>query len=250
MSGAASAAPAGAEGGFGAVGLGKQYDGVTVARNIHIAVRPGEAVGLFGRSGSGKSTIFGMMAGTLGPDAGRVVLDGADIGGLDVDKRARLGVGYIPQAPELFSELTVADNLRIAIEERVRGRTARRAAIDALIEAYGLGRWRDRRLSALSGGERRQCEIAFVMSTRPRFMLLDEPFTGLDPIVSETVRRRIARMTQAGIGVLVTDHKVREALTLVDRAYIIDDGEIIAEGRPAELTANDRVRAVYLGFGF
>lgn len=236
--------------GLGAVGLGKQYDGVTVARNIHIAVRPGEVVGLFGRSGSGKSTIFGMMAGTLGPDVGRVVLDGADIGGLDVDKRARLGVGYIPQAPELFSELTVADNLQIAIEERVRGRAARRAAIDALIEAYGLDRWRDRRLSALSGGERRQCEIAFVMSTRPRFMLLDEPFTGLDPIVSETVRRRIARMSKAGIGVLVTDHKVREALALVDRAYIIDDGEIIAEGRPGELTANDRVRAVYLGFGF
>ena len=236
--------------GFSAVGLGKQYDGVTVARNIHIAVRAGEIVGLFGRSGSGKSTIFGMMAGTLPPDAGRVVLDDADIGILDVDKRARLGVGYIPQSPELFSELTVAENLQIAIEERVRGRADRRAAVDELIAAYGLGRWRDRRVSALSGGERRQCEIAFVMSTQPRFMLLDEPFTGLDPIVSETVRSRIARMTQNGIGVLMTDHKVREALPLVDRAYIIDDGEIIAEGRPGELTVNDRVRAVYLGFGF
>jgi lipopolysaccharide export system ATP-binding protein len=240
----------GAASGLGAVGLGKQYDGMTVARNIRIAVRPGEAVGLFGRSGSGKSTIFGMMAGTLRPDAGHVVLDGADIGGLDVDKRARMGVGYIPQAPDLFSELTVADNLHIAIEGRVRGRASRRAAVDALIDAYDLGRWRDRRLSALSGGERKQCEIAFVMSTRPRFMLLDEPFTGLDPIISEKVRGRIARMAQAGIGVLVTDHKVREALPMVHRAYIIDDGEIIAEGRPGELTANDRVRAVYLGFGF
>jgi len=248
VNGGSGKPPGGA--GLGAIGLGKQYSGVTVARNINIAVRAGEVVGLFGRSGSGKSTIFGMMAGTLGSDAGRVVLDGAEIGALDIDKRARLGIGYIPQAPELFSELTVADNLQIAIEERVRGRAARRAAIDALVAAYGLGRWRDRRVSALSGGERRQCEIAFVMSTQPRFMLLDEPFTGLDPIISETVRGRIARMAQAGIGVLVTDHKVREALPLVDRAYIIDDGEIIAEGRPGELTANDRVRAVYLGFGF
>jgi lipopolysaccharide export system ATP-binding protein len=230
--------------------LSKWFNGLAVARDVNLVVRAGEAVGLLGRSGAGKSTVFGAIAGALVPDGGRILLDGRDIGPLEVDKRAQLGVGYIPQAPQLFSELTVEQNLLIAIEHRERDRAARRRLIEELLAAYGLAGWRNRRLTALSGGERRQCEIAFVMSTRPRFMLLDEPFTGLDPIVSAAVRTRIGGMKAMGLGILVTDHKVRDALSLVDRAYIIDGGEIVASGTPAELVADERVRVAYLGTGF
>lgn len=233
-----------------AVALTKRFGAVTAARNVDLTVRRGETVGLFGRSGSGKSTIFQMLAGTIAGDGGSVFLDGIDVTSLDLDKRSRLGIGYLPQSPQLFTGLTVEANLLITTEHREPDRARRRRTIERLLEAYGLAPWRRRKVAALSGGERRQCELAFVMATQPRFLLLDEPLTGLDPLVSAVMKKRIGRLAAAGIGVLVTDHKVREALSMVDRAHVIDQGEIIASGVPRELVADDRVRAAYLGYDF
>lgn len=230
--------------------LTKRFGAVTAARSVDLSVRRGETVGLFGRSGSGKSTIFQVLAGSMVADGGSLFLNGVDITPLDLDKRARLGIGYVPQSPQLFSGMTVEENLLIATEHREPDPKRRLANLERLLKAYGLTRWRNQKIAALSGGERRQCELAFVMATRPRFLLLDEPLTGLDPIVSATVKKRIGWVAASGVGVLVTDHKVRDALSMVDRAYVIEKGEIIASGTARDLVANDRVRAAYLGADF
>jgi lipopolysaccharide export system ATP-binding protein len=238
------------EGVLATYGLSKSFGGRRVVNDVSVNVERGEAVGLLGPNGAGKTTVFYMITGLVRADAGRIELDGHDVTALPMYRRARLGVGYLPQEPSIFRGLNVEDNIR-AVLEVVEPDAARRAdELDALLDEFDIARVRRSPAIALSGGERRRVEIARAIATRPAFMLLDEPFAGIDPIAVGDIQSLVRHLTSRGIGVLITDHNVRETLGLVDRAYILHSGEVLMEGAPDEIVSNSDVRRLYLGEEF
>ncbi len=230
--------------------LKKSYRGRCVVNNVSITVRPGEVVGLLGPNGAGKTTTFYMIVGLETPDAGRILLEAEDITRLPMYKRARRGVSYLPQEPSIFRKLTVEENILAILETLKISREERQERLEALLEDFHLNRIRQNKGFALSGGERRRTEIARCLTIEPKIILLDEPFAGIDPIAIDEIQRLILGLRDRGIGVLVTDHNVREALTITDRAYIINEGELFRSGTPHELTTDPEVRRVYLGEKF
>ncbi len=233
-----------------AMGLEKSFRGRKVVDQASLAVRAGEAVGLLGPNGAGKTTIFYMMMGLIPVDRGRIDLDGRDISRFPMYRRARLGVGYLPQEASIFRGLTVEDNIRAVLQLVEPNRKKREAELNSLLEEFNIARLRKSPALALSGGERRRCEIARALASRPSFMLLDEPFAGIDPIAVGDIRSLVRQLTSRNIGVLITDHNVRETLGLIDRAYIIHSGRVLMEGTPDAIVANEDVRRVYLGEDF
>jgi lipopolysaccharide export system ATP-binding protein len=231
-------------------GLRKSYRGRTVVNDAALNVRNGEAVGLLGPNGAGKTTIFYMITGLVAADQGRITLDGNDITRLPMYRRARLGIGYLPQEQSIFRGLSVEDNIRAVLEVVEPDKNKREQELDALLDEFRITRLRKSPSIALSGGERRRCEIARSLAARPSFVLLDEPFAGIDPIAVGDIQALVRQLTDRGIGVLITDHNVRETLGLVDRAYIIHSGRVLTEGSPDEIIANPDVRRVYLGEDF
>jgi lipopolysaccharide export system ATP-binding protein len=234
-----------------AEGLVKQYHGRRVVADVSLEVRAGEIVGLLGPNGAGKTTCFYMIVGLVPVDRGKIVIDGDEITGLPMHKRARLGVGYLPQEPSVFRHLTAADNIRAILETRADlDRAAREAALEALLADLQIADRRDTLGISLSGGERRRVEIARALATRPRFMLLDEPFAGVDPISVIEIQQLIKHLQERDIGVLITDHNVRETLKICDRAYIMSEGRLLTAGEPKTILYNEDVRRVYLGKDF
>ena len=233
-----------------AVGVAKSYGGRKVVREASLHVRRGEAVGLLGPNGAGKTTIFYMITGLVKADAGRIELDGHDVTHLPMYRRARLGVGYLPQEASIFRGLSVENNIRAVLEAVEPSRKVRERELDALLEEFRVTHVRKSPSIALSGGERRRVEIARALASRPTFMLLDEPFAGIDPIAVGDIQALVRHLTQRGIGVLITDHNVRETLGLIDRAYIIHSGTVLMEGSPDEIVASAEVRRLYLGEEF
>lgn len=231
-------------------GLRKSYGGRAVVSDASLHLRQGEAVGLLGPNGAGKTTIFYMITGLVAADAGIISLEGNDITALPMYQRARLGIGYLPQEASIFRGLSVEDNIRSVLEVVEPDRKARERQLDQLLEEFTIARLRKAPSIALSGGERRRCEIARALAGKPSFILLDEPFAGIDPIAVGDIQALVRQLTDRGIGVLITDHNVRETLGLVDRAYIIHSGRVLTEGSPAEIIANPDVRRVYLGEDF
>jgi lipopolysaccharide export system ATP-binding protein len=231
-------------------GLEKSFGGRKVVRGTSVYVRRGEAVGLLGPNGAGKTTVFYMITGLIKPDRGRVELDGFDVTRLPMYQRARLGIGYLPQEASIFRGLNVEDNIRAVLEVTEPNRRRREADLDGLLAEFGLTKLRKSPTIALSGGERRRCEIARALATRPNYMLLDEPFAGIDPIAVGDIKTLVRHLTNRGIGVLITDHNVRETLALTDRAYIIYSGEVLREGRATDIVNDPEVRRLYLGEEF
>jgi len=241
---------AGGRGWLIAHGLGKSYRGKPVVRNASLAVARGEAVGLLGANGAGKTTMFYMITGLVRADYGTIELDGHDVTKLPMYRRARLGIGYLPQETSIFRGLTVAGNIRAVLEVVEPDKDQREELLDALLDEFNIDHLRNASAISLSGGERRRCEIARALASRPAFMLLDEPFTGVDPIAVGDIQALVRHLTSLGIGVLITDHNVRETLGLIDRAYIIHSGEVLFEGRPSDIVASPEVRRLYLGEQF
>jgi lipopolysaccharide export system ATP-binding protein len=237
----------GAEGWLTVVNVQKTYSGRMVVKGVSLATGRGEAVGLLGPNGAGKTTVFYMVTGLVPADAGQVTLDGRDVTRLPMYRRARLGIGYLPQEASIFRGLTVEQNIMAVLELVESNRKRRKEQLDSLLEEFNIARLRKSPSLALSGGERRRCEIARALATRPSFMLLDEPFAGIDPLAVGDIQQLVRQLTARGIGVLITDHNVRETLDLVDRAYIIYDGQVLTHGNPQEIIANEDVRRVYLG---
>ena len=239
-----------------AKGLKKSYGSRLVVKDVSLAVFKGEVVGLLGPNGAGKTTSFYMLVGLLRSDGGQILLDGQSIERQPIHRRARLGLGYLPQEASIFRKLSVSDNVRAVLElqEDDDGRPLSRAVVDerlnALLQELHVDHLRDSPAPALSGGERRRVEIARALATNPRFILLDEPFAGIDPIAVIEIQRIIGFLRSRGIGVLITDHNVRETLGICDRAYIINDGHVLTSGTPAEIVENADVRRVYLGEHF
>jgi lipopolysaccharide export system ATP-binding protein len=234
-----------------AEGLRKRYRQREVVREFGLTLEAGEVVGLLGPNGAGKTTCFYMIVGLVAADAGRIVLDGRDITGEPMYRRARLGVGYLPQEPSVFRKLSVADNIRLVLELRDDlDRKGREAELAALMDELQVTHVADQQGASLSGGERRRVEIARALAARPRLILLDEPFAGVDPISVGEIQRIVRHLKNRGIGVLITDHNVRETLGICDRAYILSDGGVLAQGAPDALLANPDVRRVYLGESF
>ncbi len=237
----------GQEGWLTASGVRKSYRRRLVVRGVDLAVRRGEAVGLLGPNGAGKTTVFYMITGLVPADAGQITINGHDVTRLPMYRRARLGIGYLPQEASIFRGLTVEQNIMAVLELVEPNRRRRREQLDELLEEFRITRLRKSPSIALSGGERRRCEIARALASRPTFMLLDEPFAGIDPIAVKEIQQLVRHLTRRGLGVLITDHNVRETLSLVDRAYVIADGQVLTQGSPAEVIANEDVRRVYLG---
>ena len=236
-------------------GLQKSYGARLVVRDSSLDVASGEVVGLLGPNGAGKTTSFYMIVGLVPLDAGEILLDGVGISHLPIHRRAALGLSYLPQEASVFRKLSVEDNIRAVLElQRVDGKAMTRAAIDARLETLltelQIEQLRDNQALSLSGGERRRVEIARALATNPRFVLLDEPFAGVDPIAVIEIQRIVRFLKERGIGVLITDHNVRETLRICDRAYIINQGAVLASGRPDDIIANESVRRVYLGEHF
>ena len=221
-----------------------------VVKGVTLYVRRGEAVGLLGPNGAGKTTVFYMITGLISADRGRIELDGFDVTALPMYQRARLGIGYLPQEASIFRGLNVEDNIRSVLEVVEPDRRRREADLDALLEEFNIARLRKTSTIALSGGERRRVEIARALATRPSYMLLDEPFAGIDPIALGDIQALVRHLTNRGIGVLITDHNVWETLGLTDRAYIIYSGEVLMEGRADDIVSNPDVRRLYLGEEF
>ena len=236
--------------GLVATGVGKIYKRRPVVRNVSISVRRGEAVGLLGPNGAGKTTTFYMIVGLVRPDTGSISLDGQDITGLPMYRRARLGIGYLPQEASVFRGLNVEQNIMAALEVVEHDRDKRERMCDELLTEFGIGHLRRTPALALSGGERRRCEIARALATEPAYILLDEPLAGIDPIAVAEIRDLVSHLKDRSIGVLITDHNVRETLNIIDRAYIMHDGQVLMEGRPQEVVAHEDVRRVYLGEKF
>ncbi|HYE00093.1 MAG TPA: LPS export ABC transporter ATP-binding protein [Alphaproteobacteria bacterium] len=230
--------------------LGKRYNKRPVLRDVSVAVQRGEVVGLLGPNGAGKTTTFYLMTGLIHPDNGTISLDGHDVTGLPMYRRARLGLGYLPQESSIFRGLSVENNLRAVLEVIEADGETREAMLDALLAEFSITHLRRTPALALSGGERRRVEIARCLAAQPHFVLLDEPLAGIDPIAINDIRELILHLRQRGIGVLITDHNVRETLDIVDRAYILHDGMVLMEGRPEEIVAHKDVRRVYLGERF
>lgn len=231
-------------------GIGKSYNGRPVLRDISLSVNRGEVVGLLGPNGAGKTTCFYSITGLIAPDHGRVELDGTDITYLPMYRRARMGIGYLPQETSIFRGMTVEENIRAVLEVVEQNRTLRNAMLDELLEEFSITHLRNTPALALSGGERRRCEIARALAARPSFVLLDEPFAGIDPIAIADIRDLTAHLKDRGIGVLITDHNVRETLDIIDRAFIIYDGHVLFEGSAEEVLKSEDVRRVYLGDSF
>jgi lipopolysaccharide export system ATP-binding protein len=237
-------------GGLVATGVGKTYKKRPVVRNVSLQVRRGEAVGVLGPNGAGKTTTFYMIVGLVKPDTGSISLDGHDITDLPMYRRARLGIGYLPQEASVFRGLNVEQNVMAALEVVEPDITERERMLDELLGEFGILHLRRTPALALSGGERRRVEIARALATQPGYVLLDEPLAGIDPIAVGEIRDLVSHLKHRGIGVLITDHNVRETLEIIDRAYIMHDGQVLMEGVPAEVVANEDVRRVYLGERF
>jgi lipopolysaccharide export system ATP-binding protein len=231
-------------------GLEKSYGGRRVVNGVSLYVRRGEAVGLLGPNGAGKTTAFYTITGLIKPERGQVELDGYDVTHLPMYQRARLGIGYLPQETSIFRGLNVEDNIRAVLEVVEPNRRRREADLNALLEEFEITRHRKTPSIALSGGERRRVEIARALASRPNYMLLDEPFAGIDPKAVIEIQRLVRRLTNRGIGVLITDHNVRETLALTDRSYIIYSGEVLMEGRKDDIVNDPEVRRLYLGEEF
>jgi lipopolysaccharide export system ATP-binding protein len=228
----------------------KSFGSRQVVRGVSIYVRRGEAVGLLGPNGAGKTTVFYMITGLIKADRGTIELDGHDVTKLPMYQRARLGIGYLPQEASIFRGLTVEQNIRAVLEVVEPSRKKREAELNSLLDEFNIARLRKTPSIALSGGERRRVEIARALATRPNYMLLDEPFAGIDPIAVGDIQDLVRHLTNRGIGVLITDHNVRETLGLTDRAYIVYAGEILTEGNPDEIVNDPDVRRLYLGEEF
>jgi len=258
QSDAGAAAPSDAQGvsqpaasrGLFAVNLGKRYGSRPVVRGVSLALQRGEVVGLLGPNGAGKTTCFYMITGLVAPNEGRISLDGQDITALPMYRRARLGVGYLSQEPSVFRGLSVEDNIRAVLEVVESSRSRRKTILEALLEEFAITHVRRTIAVALSGGERRRVEIARTLACNPQFIFLDEPFAGIDPIALSDIRALVVHLKDRGIGVLITDHNVRETLDVIDRAYIIYDGQVLTEGQPEEIVVNQDVRRLYLGDSF
>ena len=234
-----------------ALHLAKSYKGRQVVKDTSLTVRSGEIVGLLGPNGAGKTTSFYMIIGLVKADAGQVLLDDADISQAPMHERARKGIGYLPQEPSVFRKLSVADNIMAILEARPElDRGARQGRLDALLAEFHLTHLQKTPGMSLSGGERRRVEIARALATEPAFMLLDEPFAGVDPISVNDIKSLIKTLSARGIGILITDHNVRETLDICERAYIVNAGSVLAEGTPAAILQNPQVRQVYLGEQF
>ncbi len=231
-------------------GIQKSYKSRMVVQDVTLGVRRGEAVGLLGPNGAGKTTSFYMITGLVRPDAGKIELNGHDITQTPMYRRARLGIGYLPQEASIFRGLSVENNIRSVLEVVEPDKKARERQLDALLEEFSISHLRKSPSIALSGGERRRCEIARALATRPSFMLLDEPFAGIDPIAVGDIQDLVRHLTRRGIGVLITDHNVRETLGLIDRAYIIHAGNVLTHGNPQQIIENPDVRRLYLGEQF
>jgi len=234
-----------------ASGLQKSFRGRTVVRGFEFTLDKGEIVGLLGPNGAGKTTCFYMVVGLIAADAGTILIDDVDVTELPMHARARLGVGYLPQEPSVFRRLSVADNILAILELRddLDG-AGRSSELESLLDDLQIGHIADQKGVSLSGGERRRVEIARALAAKPRFMLLDEPFAGIDPISVVDIQRIVRQLKSRGIGILITDHNVRETLGICERAYIMSDGAVLAQGAPAEILANEQVREVYLGREF
>lgn len=231
-------------------GLNKRYKARTVVHDVGFEVGSGEVVGLLGPNGAGKTTCFYMIVGLVRVDGGTITLDEAELTHLPVHARARLGLSYLPQEMSVFRKLSVADNVRAVLELQGYDTAAIETRLETLLEELGIAHLRDNAAVSLSGGERRRCEIARALATSPRLILLDEPFAGVDPIAVLDIQKIIRFLKERGIGVLITDHNVRETLGICDRAYIISEGRVLASGRPDEIIENEQVRQVYLGEHF
>jgi lipopolysaccharide export system ATP-binding protein len=238
---------AGGDGWLTASHVQKSYNRRMVVKGVSLAVGRGESVGLLGPNGAGKTTVFYMITGLVPSDGGRITIDGEDITRLPMYRRARLGIGYLPQEASIFRGLTVEENIMAVLELVEPHKKRRKEQLDSLLEEFHITRLRKSPSLALSGGERRRCEIARALASRPSFILLDEPFAGIDPIAVGDIQQLVRHLTDRGIGVLITDHNVRETLSLIDRAYIIYDGHVLTQGNPSEIIANEDVRRVYLG---
>jgi lipopolysaccharide export system ATP-binding protein len=244
----ASAVPV--ESGLSLLSIAKSYDRKIVLSDVSLHVGPGEVIGLLGPNGAGKTTCFYSIMGLVQPDSGRIFLDGQDITGLPMYRRAILGLGYLPQETSIFRGLTVSQNIMAVLEVAEPDKAQREARLEQLLAEFHLERLRDAPAMALSGGERRRCEIARALAADPSIMLLDEPFAGIDPISIADIRDLIGELKKRGIGVLITDHNVRETLDIVDRACIIYDGQVLFAGSPEALVADPNVRRLYLGESF
>jgi len=230
--------------------LEKDYRGRKIVRGVSLQVRYGEVVGLLGPNGAGKTTTFYMVVGLVRPDQGRVVLDGTDITKMPMYQRARMGIGYLPQEPSVFRKLSVAENLTAVLETLDLSAMERKERRDRLMQELGITHLANSKAYTLSGGERRRVEIARALTLEPKFILLDEPFAGIDPLAVQDIQGIISLLKTKGIGILITDHNVRETLAITDRAYIINEGKIIEAGTAEEIMASPRVRQFYLGEGF
>ncbi len=230
--------------------LGKSFKKRPVVRGVSLYIQRGEVVGLLGPNGAGKTTCFYMITGLIQPDYGSIMLNGQDISGLPMYRRSRLGIGYLPQEASIFRGLSVEDNIRAVLEVVEKNRNRREAVLDALLAEFSITHLRRTPALALSGGERRRVEIARALASNPRFVLLDEPFAGIDPVAVGDIRALVAHLKDRGIGVLITDHNVRETLDVIERAYIIHDGVMLMEGAPPDIIGNEDVRRVYLGDRF
>ncbi|MDC0564531.1 LPS export ABC transporter ATP-binding protein [Alphaproteobacteria bacterium] len=236
--------------GLQARGIGKNFGNKRVVRNVSIGVRRGEAVGLLGPNGAGKTTTFYMLSGLMQADEGSIFLDGNDVTETPLYQRARLGIGYLPQESSIFRGLSVEKNIRAILEITESNANLRDSMLEELLAEFGIGHLRNTPSINLSGGERRRLEIARALAARPSFLLLDEPLAGIDPIAVADIRDLIRQLKEHGLGVLITDHNVRETLEIVERAYIIHDGAVLMEGTPEEVVGHSGVREVYLGNNF
>jgi lipopolysaccharide export system ATP-binding protein len=236
--------------GLVAKNLGKRFDKRPVVRGVSMTIQRGEVIGLLGANGAGKTTCFYMITGLIQPDYGTITLDGQDLTDLPMYRRARIGIGYLPQEASIFQGLTVENNILAILEMVEKSKERREAVLEALLAEFSISHLRRTPSLALSGGERRRVEIARALASRPHFILLDEPLAGIDPIAVSDIRDLISHLKDRGIGVLITDHNVRDTLGIIDRAYIIHDGMVLLEGSPSDIVGNEEVRRVYLGDRF
>ncbi|WP_018997090.1 LPS export ABC transporter ATP-binding protein [Hirschia maritima] len=237
-------------GGLQALNIAKSFKGRSVVKDVSLSLQRGEIVGLLGPNGAGKTTCFYMIMGLIAVDNGRVEIDGEDVTALPMYQRARLGVGYLPQENSIFRGMTVEQNIMSVAELTEKSKDKRQELVESLMDELNVSHLRDQSANSLSGGERRRVEIARALASRPSFILLDEPFAGIDPLAVSDISDLVRYLKQRGLGVLITDHQVREMLDIVDRASIIYEGEVLFEGQPEEILANEDVRRVYLGDRF
>lgn len=227
--------------------LEKSFGGINVVNEISLTIGRGETVAVLGPNGAGKTTLMNMIAGTMQPDAGAIRIDGTDATRMPVFARARLGLSYLPQEPSVFRGLSVEDNIMVALESCYPDRPTRNKVLDRILDGFGLASVRARNAAKLSGGMRRRCEVARALASNPRYLMLDEPFAGVDPLAVSDLQGLIRRIRDSGLGILITDHNVRETLSIVDHAYIVVAGKVLAYGTPEEIASNEQVRRFYLG---